>query len=167
MENEQGDFSSVKESKKMISALHNGYHGYQLRKALHGLKQAGRAWYKRFDQELKNAGAIPTAGDPCVYIRKSGKAEAIILIYVDDVLVLSRNHQEIKDIETHLRASFDLKSLDNLHRCLGLDFKVNKESISLNQGTYVNSVLQRFKMENCHAVSTPIAAEIRLTKGDI
>ena len=167
VEDERNDPSLVNESKNMISALHKGNRVCQLRKALYGLKQASRAWYKRFDQELKNAGAIPTAGDPCVYIRKSGKAETIILIYVDDVLVLSRDLQEIKNIEIHLRASFDLKSLGDLHRCLGLDFKVNKQSISLNQRTYVNSVLKRFKMEDYHAVSTPIAAGTRLTKGDI
>lgn len=82
-----------------------------------------------------------------VYTRDAGEAETIILVYVDDILVFSRDLKQIEEIEAHLRSSFELKSLGNLQRCLGLDFKTTEREISLNQSTYTRSVLKRFGME--------------------
>ena len=63
-----------------------------------------------------------------------------------------------------MRACFELKSLGTLRRYLGLDFNISENSISLNQETYISSMLQRFGKEICQPMPTPIPAGNRLTK---
>jgi hypothetical protein len=67
-----------------------------LKKSLYGLRQAGRSWYSKLNKTLKNYGAIPTASDPCLF--RIGSGENVTLIYVDDVLVASRDLKRISEI---------------------------------------------------------------------
>ncbi|XP_055603878.1 uncharacterized protein LOC129752112 [Uranotaenia lowii] len=39
----------------------------RLQKSLYGLKQAGRAWNQRFDDEIRKFGFVPLKSDSCVY----------------------------------------------------------------------------------------------------
>ncbi|KOC58648.1 Retrovirus-related Pol polyprotein from transposon TNT 1-94, partial [Habropoda laboriosa] len=66
-----------------------------LRKALYGLKQAGRSWHGRLDKELKTFGLIPSRADPCLYYQGRGEDILIVLVYVDDILIASRNVNNI------------------------------------------------------------------------
>lgn len=66
-------FKEADKAKSILETLSQGDKVCKLRKALYGLRQAGRAWNKRLDAELRNFGAIPSKADPCVYIKGQGK----------------------------------------------------------------------------------------------
>lgn len=69
----------------------NQYKVCLLKKPLYGLKQAGREWYVKIDGFLQSIDMRKTEVDPCVYVSTSGKDSVIIVIYVDDMLIASKN----------------------------------------------------------------------------
>jgi len=63
-------------------------------KALYGLKSSGAAWRAHFAQSLHDLGYTPSLADPDVWFRAETKPDgfayyAYILVYVDDILVVS------------------------------------------------------------------------------
>lgn len=60
-----------------------------LKKAIYGLKQAGRQWNKKLDATLKKSGLRSCKMDPCIYY--TDDHSLIIAIYVHDFLVF---HQQ-------------------------------------------------------------------------
>ena len=66
------------------------------KKSLYGLKQSPRQWYKRFDAFIISQGYIRSPYDSCVYYKKVEDGSHVYLIlYVDDMLVASRNKAEV------------------------------------------------------------------------
>lgn len=94
----------------------------RMKKSLYGLKQAGRCWYERLDAELTKFGAKPGAGDQSVYVKGAGDNVLLIIVYVDDMVILSRNLEEINRAYKFLQRSFDVKDLGGIKYCLGIEY---------------------------------------------
>ena len=80
-------------------------------RALYGLKSAGAAWRTFFAQTLTQLEFKPTRGDSDVYIKPQSKPDGtryyeMLLVYVDDILVLSHDTKPIID---GIAAQFRLK----------------------------------------------------------
>jgi len=59
-------------------------------------------WYKLIDSHLHDSGFIPTASDPCVYIKCNGEWIGIIPLYVDDCTIVAyrRMLEEAKTVKS-------------------------------------------------------------------
>ena len=62
-------------------------HVCKLKKALHGLKQAPRAWYGRIDSFLTNMGFTKSKDDPNLYLKVIDDEPVMLLLYVDDLFL--------------------------------------------------------------------------------
>ncbi|CAN0469069.1 unnamed protein product [Ascophyllum nodosum] len=79
----------------------------RLQKAMYGLMHAGLLWSKKFGGELIAKGFERSQADPRVFRRKHlGKVVVIIVVYVDDLLVLSETKQDEHQALEDLRSSF-------------------------------------------------------------
>ncbi|GJT43756.1 retrotransposon protein, putative, ty1-copia subclass [Tanacetum coccineum] len=78
------------------------------------LKQASRQWNKRFDDEIKKFGFTQNPDEPCVYLKASGSYVAILILYVDDILLMGNN---IPIISSHTKGNI-LVNGGNLKRQL-------------------------------------------------
>ena len=119
-------------------------------RALYGLKSAGASWRSFFSQTLQELGFKPTRGDPDVYIRPQVKENGfkyyeMILVYVDDILVVSHDTKPIMD---EISSTFRLKedSLGPPRRYLGAGIKIftddeGRECWSMSADDYVRVVL--------------------------
>jgi hypothetical protein len=70
---------------------HHPDHIYKLDKALHGLKQAPRAWYDCLKDFLLKQGFEIGKADPTLFTRKVNNDIFICQIYVDDIIFSSTN----------------------------------------------------------------------------
>lgn len=154
-----------KKAEVMLNEFNAGDKVCKLEKALYGLRQAGRSWHHTFDKTLKEYGAIATNADTCLYHIGQGEDATLIAIYVDDVLIASRNEKDIERISDFLSQRFNIKRLGEVHQCLGIEFNRDGNSISMNQRGYINEVLRRFGMDDCNPVSTPFDPSVKLEKG--
>jgi len=71
----------------------------KLNKALYGLKQAPRLWFQDIDSFLKSAstGFVQSTADPNLYLSPS--LCAILLLYVDDILIAGPTTQIKEEIK--------------------------------------------------------------------
>ena len=66
-----------------------------MRKALYGLKQAPRAWYGKIAEFLTQSGYSITPADSSLFVKANGGKLAIVLAYVDDLIITGDDVEEI------------------------------------------------------------------------
>jgi len=59
----------------------------KLNKAIHGLKQAPRAWFERLKATLLKFGFTESKCDPSLFIYKTSSTITYILVNVDDIII--------------------------------------------------------------------------------
>lgn len=84
----------------------------KLKKLLYGLKPSPRQWYKRFDKFMIGLAYTRSPYDPCVYFCKLPGGDFIyLLLYVDDMLIASRDSKAIDSLKAKLSSEFEMKDL--------------------------------------------------------
>ena len=142
---------------KMIKTLSQGEKVCKLRKALYGLRQAGRLWHAKISHTLMKIGMHPTNADPCVYVNSSPNERTYLLLYVDDILIASRNPKRVKEIKERLGREFEVKDIEKVNYCLGIEVHQSSGKVILSQRGFVKRILSRFGMVDCKPVRTPMA----------
>ena len=87
-----------------------------------------------------------------------------LLLYVDDMLVASRNKAEVQTLKSLLGSEFEMKDLGAARKILGMEIKRDRvqRKLFLCQVGYILKVLKRFGMNASRLVSTPLTSSIRL-----
>lgn len=138
----------------------------RLRKAIYGLKQAARAWYLKLSGELEKAGFLPCHTDPCLFKGKCMGAEVYILVYVDDLLIISDHAEAAEQVQKTVTTAFKARVMGEPTYFLGLhiDRDATTGSIYLGQRQYVATLLERFGLQDANPVRLPMGAGTRLRK---
>ncbi|GAA0184814.1 transmembrane signal receptor [Lithospermum erythrorhizon] len=93
----------------------------KLQRSVYGLKQAPRQWYKRFDSFMLHHGFERILIDHCVYMKRKTAAEFIVLLlYVNDMLIMGKNANEIRNLKIKLNESFEMKDLGKAEHILAI-----------------------------------------------
>ena len=140
-------------------------HTCLLQKALYGLNQTPRQWNKCFDQFVVSHRFLKSEYDHCVYIKEVTKDTCIyMLLYVDDMLVASRDAAEIRKVKQLLSSRFEMKDLGPARRILGMDIERDRERgiLTLCQSGCIRKILRIFNMDESKSVSTPVGAHFKL-----
>ncbi|KAJ9547776.1 LOW QUALITY PROTEIN: hypothetical protein OSB04_020319 [Centaurea solstitialis] len=127
-----------------------------LKKSLYGLKQAPRAWYQRFADYVFTLGFKHSKCDHSLFVYKNGKQTAFLLLYVDDILLITSSPTLRQDFMALLAKEFAMKHLGPLSYFLGIS-------------QYAKEILDRAGMSSCHPSATPvdIKAKLSSTDGDL
>ena len=62
-------------------------HCLKLKKALYGLRQSGNLWNTTINEYLLGKGFTRSMVDTCLYTKRDGESEIILLLWVDDVII--------------------------------------------------------------------------------
>lgn len=140
-----------------------------LKKAIYGLKQSGRQWYRKLDEKLRKYGLKPLMTEPCVYFMRNKNETIIISVYVDDLIIAASNPRLMENIKKGLMKEFEMKDLGPISYCLGVQFKqdLKKGTITMCQSKYTEDILKRFNMEDCKTIATPLDANSKLKRPEI
>lgn len=87
-----------------------------------------------------------------------------MLIYVDNIIIISSSTSATNKLIQELTEDFALKDLGELQYFLGIQVKPNNHSLVLSQKRYAQDLLKRANMEKCIPISTPMASTEKLTK---
>jgi hypothetical protein len=102
----------------------------------------------------------------CCYFKKFESSYIILLLYVDDMLVVGSDMDEIQKLKKQLSSEFDMKDLGATKQILGMRINKDKQmsTLQLSQEEYIDRILKRFSMSDAKPVSTPLASHFRLSK---
>nr|ABB47538.2 retrotransposon protein, putative, Ty1-copia subclass [Oryza sativa Japonica Group] len=133
-------------------------HVFKLSKALYGLKQAPMAWYDRLKNFLLAKGFTMGKVDKTLFVLKHGDNQLFVQIYVDDIIFGYSTHALVVDFAENMRREFEMSMMGELSYFLGLQIKQTPQGTFVHQTKYTKDLLERFKMENCKPISTPIGS---------
>jgi len=138
----------------------------RLKKDLHGLKQAPRAWYSRIDSYLLENRFEKCEGEPTLYIKEKYGKLLIVVLYVDDVIFTGNDDYLIENFKLVMKEEFEMTDMGLLRYSSGIEVDQNENGIFISQAKYVNEVLERFHMQECKAAITPTVMGLKLSKDD-
>ena len=121
----------------------------KLKKALYGLKQSGRMWNKLLHEFLTSNKFTQSKSDYCVYIQDVGQDRVYLLIWVDDIIMLSTSNEAATRVKTLLISKFRMKDFGTISNFLGIEFQIYDGFIKMHQSKYVCKLLLKFGMSDC------------------
>ena len=104
-----------------------------LKKSLYGLKQSPRQCYKMFDSFMTTHDFKRSNYDSFVYLKMSDDGLFVyLLLYVDDMLIVANDKEEIRKVKVQLNKEFEMKDLGTTKKILGMEIMRNRKAGKLN-----------------------------------
>ena len=115
----------------------------KLKRSLYGLKQASMNWHCKLKTTFEDRGFMESLSDLCVFISK----EMIILVYVDDCIIISKEALVIQKFISSLKSGigdFIFTEEGNMNSYLGVDISsfTDKKGFTLSQPFLIDRVIQ-------------------------
>ena len=113
----------------------------KLNKALYGLKQSPRIWYHYLLNYLTTLGYRPLAEDHSIFLHP--KLNIIIAVYVDDLLIVGPNSDNITQLKAQLSDKFQMSNLGPYQYYLGMVITQDRpnRTLHLSQEGYIRNIL--------------------------
>ena len=93
-------------------------------------------WFNRLSEYLLREGYTNNSICPCIFIKRSGKEFAIIVVYVDDINIIG-TPEELPKAMNCLKKEFEMKDLGKTKLCLGLQIEHLDKGIFIHQEGYI------------------------------
>jgi len=107
---------------------------------------------------------------PAVYVSDCGQTSSILLLYVDDMLLLSEPVQRISDIKKQLHAKYKMTDLGPVRQFLRLEIERDRKNriLHLRQSRYIHQLLTAHGLSQCngHLTQQPISSRLQRLESD-
>ena len=122
-----------------------------MKKSIYVFKRTSRQWYNKFRQIIISYGFEVHKVDDCVYYKFSGSKYVFLVLYVDDVLLVSSDIGLLHETKRFLTKNFEMKDLGDASFVLGIQIHRDRSRgiLGLSQKSYIERVLDRFGMKGC------------------
>jgi hypothetical protein len=128
-------------------------HVLRLRKALYGLKQSPRVWYTKLRNYLVSLGWLVSDYDPCLFYQPGA---GVIAVYVDDLLIATKDKRLMTDIKKALSQEFEMVDLGPCTEYLKMQVEITSGRVHLHQAGYIGQLLRKFDFDTLRTVKTPM-----------
>ncbi|RVW47128.1 Retrovirus-related Pol polyprotein from transposon TNT 1-94 [Vitis vinifera] len=96
--------------------------------------------------------------DQCIYLKVNGSKVCFLVLYMDDILLATNDKGLLHEVKQFLSKNFDMKDMGEASYVIGI--KIHRDRfqgiLGLSQETYINKVLERFRMKDCSPSVSPI-----------
>ncbi|CAI7737563.1 unnamed protein product [Closterium sp. NIES-53] len=106
----------------------------RLKKAIYGLKQAPRAWYHKLEETLLAGGFKKSECDHSLFLLQEKERFLMLLVYVDDILLLSHSSAMIEHVEEMLEMQFKCSKMGDVKYYLGMHVEKDLDKGRLQRG---------------------------------
>ena len=119
-------------------------HLFVIVKALYGLKSSGKRWHDRLFDVLRGMNFTPSKAEDDIWMRDMGDHYEYIAVYVDDLLIASKNPQAI--IDSLESVPFALKGTGPVSFHLGCDyFRDEDGTLCVGPKTYIERMVGEYE----------------------
>ena len=80
----------------------------KLKKSIYGLQQAANVWNDKLDDLLRKFRFRKSKTDPCLYIKNDNGEVVYVIVYVDDILIVAKDVNNIDKVAHCLKNHFIL-----------------------------------------------------------
>lgn len=98
--------------------------------------------------------------DNSIFVSTNEKKITILVIYVDDIILVGNDLENIKQTKRMLRNHFEMKDLGKQSYFLRIEVVHSKKEIYTCQEKYVLDILNDISMLKCKGANTPIEGGI-------
>ena len=121
----------------------------RLKRNLYGLKNASLNWHAKLKTALEDRDFVESLSDPCVFISE----KVIILVYVDDVIIISKDALAIDEFVKSLKdgpENFDFTHEGSFEAYLGVEISQlpDKKGFQLSQPFLTKRIIQALGFES-------------------
>ena len=87
----------------------------KLKKSFYGLKQSPRAWFERFGKVINHCGYTQSQANHTMSYKHSDEGKvAILIVYVDDIVLTGDGYNELERLKKKLAKEFEIKDIGAL-----------------------------------------------------
>jgi hypothetical protein len=132
---------------------------------MYSLCQSALLWYNDLKDSLKELGFKPNKADPCVFVNLSTKA--IIVVYVDDLILITRDTALINNLKAKLLRRYKARDLRPVGFYLGIRILQDRpnRSLSMTMDGYVNRLVEEYHLTDAlKADNLLLKTALNLTK---
>ncbi|XP_075074851.1 uncharacterized protein LOC142162398 [Nicotiana tabacum] len=119
-------------------------------------EEASRQWYDKLTEVLYSRGYAHSMHDYSLFYRKQNSSIVFIAVYVDDVLLIGTDSEEIDQLKAFLHDKFRIKDLGQLHYFLGLEILYKLDGIIISQRKFVLDLLKDYVCLHCPSLTSPL-----------
>ena len=114
----------------------------RLYRALYGLRQAGRAWNKRLESELRAKGFVQSDSDAGLWILHGEAGAVLAMFYVDDGLVAARTAEQADALVAIVASIFEIRELGEPEDLLGIRITRDRQArtITIHQADKIHAL---------------------------
>ena len=114
-----------------------------------------RGWYEKLVQVLDELDLLPIQSDQAVFYGTRNGIDIFILVYVDDMLIMSTNPVFATMVKTALGNAFVVKDLGPASDFVGITLFYSKDgrTLKLTQESAIERALVKIGMEGCKPLS--------------
>ena len=98
---------------------------------------------------------VQSPHDPCTYIYSDSHDIAIVIVWVDDIVVAANSEACVAKVKSDMKNKFRMTDVGPISCFLGIRFKQEGGVITMDQTEYVKTKLKKFRMDSCRPRSTP------------
>jgi len=133
-----------------------------LRKALYGLKQSGKLWYDLLTDILLKHGFVRNEYDACVFYKRDEHGLSVLLLYVDDILLLSPTKREADKLHKILLKKFEeVKRQDGPSvSFLGMSLFFEPGQVRLSMRGYESDLVKDLGEGPAKSATTPATSDL-------
>ncbi|CAI7823409.1 unnamed protein product [Closterium sp. NIES-53] len=130
----------------------------RLKKAIYGLKQAPRAWYHKLEETLLAGGFKKSECDHSLFLLQEKEQFLMLLVYVDDILLLSESSAMIKRVEEMLEMQFKCSKIGDVKYYLGMHVErdLYKGVLRLHKRKYCEGLAEKYGLQDGGKPATPL-----------
>lgn len=100
--------------------------------------------------------------DHTLFVRNVKGKYVAVLVYVDDVIIVANDDEEVSTLKTDLQKAFKMRDLGSLQYFLGLEIARSAKGISVCQRKYMLELLEETRLLACKPLSIPMDPNVKL-----
>jgi hypothetical protein len=112
----------------------------------------------KFHNVISSFGFVENIMDQCINQKVNGSKICFLVLYVDDILLTTNDKGLLHEVKQFLSKNFDMKDMGEASYVIGIKIHRDRfqDILGLSQETYINKVLERFRMNDCSPSVAPI-----------